>query len=254
MAAKRRFNTLSQLQKAILLYMFEQEYTPTSRFISCRTIIMGFIEYHGNYFCDSISEIKRALYAMSHLWEYEIPYIEANGFTGEMVEDKNGKISTSDGADMWCVECRLSQAGINYVINHKSLYSLKNLFDLRGSVKLQIKPYGGKPWQLTRLHESLLRYMATRGYWPTKQYAQSSNVIVDFIEYSSVDYTDSISSVVDALYELTSIRVNNEVFIDMQCHKGEGPDHIEIRLSTAGLDFVITNNLVNKLWAYRHRS
>ncbi|MCM1142632.1 MAG: hypothetical protein NC453_29015 [Muribaculum sp.] len=248
--------------------MFEQEYTPTSRFISCHTIIMGFIECHGNYFCDSISEIKRSLYAMSHLWEYETPYIEANGFTGEIVEDKNGKISISDGAAMWCVECRLSQAGINFVSNHKSLYSLKNLFNLKGNGQLQIKSDNEKTWQLNCIHEDLLRYMATRGYWPTKQYVLMSDVIVNSIKHSTIDYTDSISNVVNAIYELATIRINDEVLIDMQYHKGEikrdigiiteeekqSPEYIEVRLSKAGFNYVITNNLVNRLWAYRHRS
>lgn len=248
--------------------MFEQEYTPTSRFICCHTIIMGFIENHGNYFCDSISEIKRSLYAMSHLWEYKTPYIEVFGFTGEIEEDWIGEISTSDGSDMWCVECCLSQAGINYVSNHKSLYSLKNLFDLKGNVQLRIKADVEKPWDLTHLHEYILLHMAIKGYWPTKQYVLMSDVIVNSIKLSAIDYTDSISSVVNALYELASIRINDKVLINMQYHKGkiirdieiiteeekQSPEYVEVRLSKAGLDYVITNNLVNKLWAYRHRS
>lgn len=268
MAAKRRFNTLTQSQKAILLYMFEQEYTPTSRFICCHTIIMGFIEKHGNYFCDSISKIKHSLYAMSHLWEYKTPYIEVYGFSGEMEEDWIGEISTSGGSDMWCVECRLSKAGIDYVINHKSLYSLRNLFDLKVNSQSQIKADVEKSLNLTYLHEDLLRHMASRGYWSNKHYVRISKVISGFIKHSTIDYTDSISNVVNALYELATIKINDEVLIDIQYHKGEfirdteiiteeekkSPEYMEVRLSKAGFDYVITNNLVNKLWAYRHRS
>lgn len=108
-------NRLSDLQKALLLYMAVRDITPDGEFQSCHSVVTGFIKQYGNFFCDSIDKIREALYSLSHKWEFTHPYIETQGDSGTLFEDENGVLRQTKGANMRYVDCRLSIAGLNYV-------------------------------------------------------------------------------------------------------------------------------------------
>lgn len=264
MANDIKYKRLTKLQKALLWVMSEQDLTPKSPTRKCYHIIMDFIGRYGNYFCDSIHEIQQSLYALSHEREFKVPYVEAHGFTGELVEDSKGNVSYTDGANMRYVECRLTQSGLGYVRNHKSLSQHSNplvlLIGITPIVEIQ-KRQRVKPTKLSDLQEVLLLHMAKQGYWPGKPFRKSFNIVDDFIKNNGDYYTDSISSVMDALYDMSHDWMFDIPLIEAQGNTGhfiESYNNIiveevgancvftEARLSRRGIDYVIENNLINK--------
>jgi DNA gyrase/topoisomerase IV subunit A len=265
MVKKIKYQRLTDLHKALLVSMFEQGITPDTPTRKCYHIIMDFIEKYGNYFCDSIHEIQQSLYSLSHEWEFRTPFIEARGFTGEPVEDRSGNnIQSTSGANMRYVECRLSQAGIDYIANHRSLKRYKRPIELL----MNIKPCSNvstrqrvKPTHLTELQEVILLHMAKEGYWPEKPSRKSFNITIDFIKKCGDFYTDSISSVIDALYDMSHDWMFSVPLIEALGDTGRliniqgnliteevGASYLftEVRLSKAGFNYVIDNNLINK--------
>ena len=106
---------LSDLQKALLLYMEVNGLTPDGKFQNCHSVVTGFIKQYGNFFCDSIDKIRESLYSLSHKWEFTHPYIETQGDSGSLSEDENGVLHQTKGANMRYVSCRLSITGLKYV-------------------------------------------------------------------------------------------------------------------------------------------
>ena len=108
-------NRLSDLQKALLLYMAVKGLAPDGEFQSCHSVVTGFIKQYGNFFCDSIDKTREALYSLAHKWEFSHPYVENGGDVGVLYEDKDGILRQTEGANMRYVRCRLSITGLNYV-------------------------------------------------------------------------------------------------------------------------------------------
>lgn len=263
MAKYIKYKRLTELQKALLLMMSEQGLTPGSSTRQCYHIIMDFIERYGNYFCDSIHEIQRSLYSMSHDKEFKTPYIEARGDMGEIIKDEKGNERYTDGANMRYVECRMTQAGWDYIANNRIISKYSQPLNLL----IQMNPIIGmskrqeiKPLKLSELQEVLLLYMAKQGLWPNNPHIKCFNVVVGFIKNSGDFYTDSISSIIDALYDMSHYWMFDVPLVDMQGDTGcmletynniiiedVGANYLftEARLSKAGLDYVISNNLIS---------
>ncbi len=263
MAKKIKYQRLTDLQKALLMFIFENESAPSVPAIECDYIVIQFIGKYGNYFSDSIHEIEQSLYSLSHKWEFRTPFIEMIGIKGETIEVRCRNKQSTFGTDKH-VGCRLSQAGIDYIANHRSLNRYKRPFDLLMNSKSC--PYVPtqqrvKPTHLTELQEVILLHMAKQGYWPDKPFRKSFNITIDFIKKCGYYYTDSISSVIDALYDMShdwmfSVPLiealgNTGSLINIQCNfkteeVGASPLFTEARLSKAGFNYVINNNLINK--------
>ncbi len=270
MVKKIKYQRLTDLHKALLVFISELESAPSVPTLECDFIVMQFIGEYGNYFSDSIYEIEQSLYSLSHKWEFRTPFIEMIGIKGETIEVSCRNKQSTFGTDRY-VGCRLSQAGIDYIANHRSLNRYKLPFDLLLNIKPC--PYVStqqrvKPTHLTELQEVILLHMAKQGYWPDKPLRKSFNITIDFIKKCSDFYTDSISSVINALYDMSHDWMFSLPLIEAFGNTGSliniqgnliteevGASYLftEVRLSKVGFNYVIDNNLINKYSPLKNR-
>ena len=137
----KRSRFLSPEHEYILVAMYYMGLYPDKPSVKVSRIVAACVLYFSNHISDSLSEITQMIYDMSHEYKVREPYVHGDGNMGSYYKDKDGNMIYESGADMKCVEARLTEKGKEYIENRmQSLgYSLGPELSICKTKKQSIK-------------------------------------------------------------------------------------------------------------------
>lgn len=137
----KRSRFLSPEHEYILVAMYYMGLYPDKPSVKVSRIVAACVLYFSNHISDSLSEITQMIYDMSHEYKVREPYVHGDGNMGSYYKDKDGNMIYESGADMKCVEARLTEKGKEYIENRmQSLgYSLVPELSICKTKKQSIK-------------------------------------------------------------------------------------------------------------------
>ena len=137
----KRSRFLSPEHEYILVAMYYMGLYPDKPSVKVSRIVAACVLYFSNHISDSLSEITQMIYDMSHEYKVREPYVHGDGNMGSYYKDKDGNMIYESGADMKCVEARLTEKGKEYIENRmQSLgYSLVPELAISKTKKQSIK-------------------------------------------------------------------------------------------------------------------
>lgn len=137
----KRSRFLSPEHEYILVAMYYMGLYPDKPSVKVSRIVAACELYFSNHISDSLSEITQMIYDMSHEYKVREPYVHGDGNMGSYYKDKDGNMIYESGADMKCVEARLTEKGKEYIENRmQSLgYSLVPELSICKTKKQSIK-------------------------------------------------------------------------------------------------------------------